>query len=88
MLGIIDVQKLLSNNIHEQRPSCHIKMSEMTMRAVVFKEPKKVALEERPMPRIENTTDIVVKVKYTALCGRCVIILSYSAERKKAVDIC
>ncbi|KAJ9319106.1 hypothetical protein DTO271D3_694 [Paecilomyces variotii] len=44
-------------------------MSSNTMRAVVFKGPFNVALEERPIPKIEEPTDIVVKVIYTALCG-------------------
>lgn len=41
-----------------------------TMRAVVFKGPYEVAVEERPIPKIQEDTDIVVKVAYTALCGR------------------
>ncbi|KAL1628135.1 hypothetical protein SLS56_005955 [Neofusicoccum ribis] len=44
-------------------------MSKSTMRAVVFKGPGKVALEDRPVPKIQDSTDIVVKVEYTALCG-------------------
>jgi threonine dehydrogenase-like Zn-dependent dehydrogenase len=40
------------------------------MRAVVFKGPLKVALEERPVPKIQDPKDIIVKVEYTALCGR------------------
>jgi threonine dehydrogenase-like Zn-dependent dehydrogenase len=40
------------------------------MRAVVFKGPLKVALEERPIPKIEDAKDIIVKVEYSALCGR------------------
>jgi D-arabinose 1-dehydrogenase-like Zn-dependent alcohol dehydrogenase len=40
------------------------------MRAVVFKGVKQVALEDRPKPVIQDPTDIIVKVKYTALCGR------------------
>lgn len=43
-----------------------------TMQAVVFKEPFKVAVEQRPIPTVQYPEDIVVKVKYTALCGRCV----------------
>ncbi|KAL6360006.1 hypothetical protein LRP88_05702 [Fusarium phalaenopsidis] len=39
------------------------------MRAVVFKGVKQVALEDRPRPVIQHPTDIIVKVKYTALCG-------------------
>ncbi|KAK2812539.1 hypothetical protein FQN50_001183 [Emmonsiellopsis sp. PD_5] len=40
-----------------------------TMNAVVFKGPYKIALEERPVPKIQDPQDIIVKVKYTALCG-------------------
>ncbi|KAJ5881360.1 uncharacterized protein N7529_000032 [Penicillium soppii] len=39
------------------------------MQAVVFKEPFRVVLEERPIPTIQLPTDVVVKVQYTALCG-------------------
>jgi threonine dehydrogenase-like Zn-dependent dehydrogenase len=45
-------------------------MSETTMRAVVFKGPLKVALEDRPVPKVEDPKDIIVKVEYSALCGR------------------
>lgn len=40
------------------------------MKSVVFKGVKQVALEDRPKPVIQDPTDIIVKVKYTALCGR------------------
>lgn len=40
-----------------------------TMRAVVFKGPYKVAVEDRPIPKIVNPGDIIVKVKYAGLCG-------------------
>jgi threonine dehydrogenase-like Zn-dependent dehydrogenase len=40
------------------------------MQAVVFKGPFKVVLEERPIPTIQDPTDVIVKVRYTALCGR------------------
>ncbi|RAL07493.1 alcohol dehydrogenase family protein [Aspergillus homomorphus CBS 101889] len=40
-----------------------------TMRAVVFRGPLKVAVEERPVPRVKEAGDVVVKVAYTALCG-------------------
>ncbi|KAL4778037.1 chaperonin 10-like protein, partial [Aspergillus varians] len=39
------------------------------MQAVVFKGPLQVALEQRPIPEIQNPTDVIVKVRYTALCG-------------------
>ncbi|EEP82020.1 conserved hypothetical protein [Uncinocarpus reesii 1704] len=40
-----------------------------TMKAVVFKGPYKVELEDRPIPKIQDPKDIIVKVTYTALCG-------------------
>lgn len=40
------------------------------MRAVVFHGPHKVAVEDRPLPTIQDPLDIIVKVKYAALCGR------------------
>ncbi|KAF2708861.1 GroES-like protein [Pleomassaria siparia CBS 279.74] len=44
-------------------------MPEGTMKAVVFKGPGKVVLEDRPIPQIINPGDIIVKVNKTALCG-------------------
>ncbi|KAL5332481.1 chaperonin 10-like protein [Aspergillus crustosus] len=38
------------------------------MQAVVFKGPLQVTLEERPIPQIQNPTDVIVKIRYTALC--------------------
>ncbi|KAK0674369.1 putative S-glutathione dehydrogenase [Cercophora samala] len=40
-----------------------------TMKAVVFHGPKKVAVEERPVPKIKHPLDVLVKVTATALCG-------------------
>lgn len=40
------------------------------MRAVIFKDIKKVAVEDRPVPTVQDAGDVIVKVKYTALCGR------------------
>ena len=40
------------------------------MRAVIFRGPYKIAVEERPVPTIQDPQDIIVKVDYTALCGR------------------
>ncbi|KAL2825799.1 chaperonin 10-like protein [Aspergillus cavernicola] len=39
------------------------------MQAVVFKGPLQVALEKRPIPQIQHPTDVIVKIRYTALCG-------------------
>jgi len=44
-------------------------MAKETMRAVVFKGKLQVAVEDRPIPKIQDSTDIIVKVRYSALCG-------------------
>lgn len=41
-----------------------------TMEAVVFKGPLQVALEQRPIPQLHDPTDVILKVRYSALCGR------------------
>jgi len=45
-------------------------MSKTTMKAVVFKGKLEVKLEDRPIPKIIDPTDVIIKVKYSALCGR------------------
>ncbi|KAH6661137.1 alcohol dehydrogenase GroES-like domain-containing protein [Truncatella angustata] len=40
-----------------------------TMNAVIFDGPGKVSLQQRPVPRIQDDQDIIVKVHSTALCG-------------------
>ncbi|KAI1424162.1 GroES-like protein [Xylaria sp. FL1777] len=44
-------------------------MAHDTMRAVVLKGVRDVAVEKRPIPTIQDPKDIIVKVRYTALCG-------------------
>ena len=39
------------------------------MRAVVYKKPFDVAVEEVPDPRIEHPDDVIVRVTSTAICG-------------------
>jgi len=39
------------------------------MTAVVFKGPGKVVIEDRPIPKIQDAGDVIVKVEKTALCG-------------------
>lgn len=39
------------------------------MRAAVFKEPFKVQTVEKPIPEIQESTDALVKVKYSGICG-------------------
>ncbi len=39
------------------------------MKAVVYKEPHKVAVEDVDDPKIQDPTDVVIKVTSTAICG-------------------
>ncbi|HVX94008.1 MAG TPA: glutathione-independent formaldehyde dehydrogenase [Polyangia bacterium] len=39
------------------------------MRAIVYKEPNKVVVEQVPDPRIENPTDAIVRVTSAGICG-------------------
>ncbi|KAI9848018.1 MAG: hypothetical protein M1838_000664 [Thelocarpon superellum] len=39
------------------------------MRAVVFHGPRHIALEDRPIPSIQEPDEVIVKVDYSALCG-------------------
>lgn len=39
------------------------------MRAVVYKEPHNVDIEQVPDPRIEAPTDVIIRVTTTAICG-------------------
>ena len=40
-----------------------------TMRAVVYKGPYEVSVEDKPYPQLQNDTDCVLKVTTSALCG-------------------
>ena len=44
-------------------------MAKDMMKAVVFLGPHKVAVEDRPIPKIKEPEDVIVKVVYSALCG-------------------
>ncbi|EGY21904.1 S-(hydroxymethyl)glutathione dehydrogenase [Verticillium dahliae VdLs.17] len=39
------------------------------MKCVVFDGPKQISVQNRPVPTIKDAKDIIVKVRYTALCG-------------------
>ena len=57
-------------------PNCiAVTLAPQTMKAVIFKGPHRVAVEERPIPTIQDPRDIIVKVIYTALCGRYVVLM-------------
>lgn len=45
-------------------------MAVNTMNALILKGKLKVELEQRPIPQLQEPTDVIVKVRYTALCGR------------------
>ncbi|UJR16876.1 hypothetical protein I4U23_003774 [Adineta vaga] len=44
-------------------------MSSSTMQAVVFKGVREIIIEDRPIPTCKDSTDVVIKVHITALCG-------------------
>lgn len=39
------------------------------MKAVVFDGPRKISIQDRPVPELKSPQDIIVKVSATALCG-------------------
>lgn len=39
------------------------------MRAVVYKGPYEVAVEDKPYPKLQTETDCILKVTTSALCG-------------------
>jgi hypothetical protein len=53
-----------------------VKMSKDTMKAVVFHGKLDVRIEDRPVPKVIDPTDVIVKVRYSALCGRLVFRLN------------
>jgi hypothetical protein len=55
---LIGVHSVPATALEYQKPI----MGNDTMKAVVFLGPHKVAVEERPVPRIQDPTDIIVKV--------------------------
>ncbi|TVY22940.1 putative zinc-type alcohol dehydrogenase-like protein [Lachnellula hyalina] len=40
-----------------------------TMKAVVYQEPFKVSIEERPVPELEHPDDALIKITTAAICG-------------------
>jgi len=44
------------------------------MKAVVFKGPGKVAVEDRPVPKIKDQTDVIVKVDKVFMLLRCITV--------------
>ena len=41
----------------------------MSMKAVVFRGPRNIAVEFRPIPVIQEPTDAIVKVTLAGICG-------------------
>ncbi|CEJ62251.1 Putative Threonine dehydrogenase [Penicillium brasilianum] len=72
MVANHDKTRLNRSSIYYKRPgilSWYSKNEANKMQAVVFKGPLQVALEQRPRPQIKESTDAILKVRYTALCG-------------------
>lgn len=42
----------------------------MSMKAVVFRGPFDIGIEERTKPRIQDASDAIVRVKLAGICGR------------------
>ncbi|KIR32181.1 alcohol dehydrogenase [Cryptococcus deuterogattii MMRL2647] len=42
-----------------------------TMDAIVFKQPYKVAVEQVPTPKLQSEGDVIIKVHFAGLCGKC-----------------
>lgn len=55
------------------------------MRAVVLKEALRVVVEDRPVPRIQDAKDVVVKVHQSGLCGKSASL--YLKETKVAREL-
>ena len=53
------------------------------MKAVVYKGNGQVALEERPMPQIKESTDVIVKVTCTTICSSDIHIKHGTVPRAK-----
>src|SRR3712207_7502088 len=49
--------------------SLHDALPISAMRAVVYRRPFEVAVEEVPDPRIEQPNDVIVRVTSTCICG-------------------
>lgn len=68
--NLTPLQQLQIINIDRLEASFASRSITIIMQAVVFKGPLQVALEQRPRPQIQASTDVILKVRYTALCGR------------------
>jgi len=44
-------------------------MGDDKMKAVHYKGPFKVAIEEIPLPKIEHPDDVIIKVTTSCICG-------------------
>lgn len=54
------------------------------MKAVVYKGNGKIALEERPVPLLQDETDAIVKVSLTTICSSDIHIIHGAVPRAKA----
>jgi hypothetical protein len=66
-------------------------MGKDTMKAVVFKGPGKVVIEDRPVPKIQDPTDIIVKVEkvYYLVQKKCRLLLTTTdCTMRKVIYMC
>ena len=62
-------------------------MAKDTMKAVVFEGPHKIAVEDRPIPKIKEPEDVIVKVIYSALCGSELHVFRVPCFKESAYNI-
>jgi glutathione-independent formaldehyde dehydrogenase len=51
------------------QPKHHRRSEVLAVKAIVYKEPFKVAVEEVANPRIQHPNDVIVRITSTAICG-------------------
>jgi hypothetical protein len=64
------IHRLIRVVLIERKQVSRTNMAKDTMKAVVFHGKLDVRVEDRPVPKIIDQTDIIIKVRYSALCGR------------------
>ncbi|KIR27493.1 alcohol dehydrogenase [Cryptococcus deuterogattii 99/473] len=52
-----------------------------TMDAIVFKQPYKVAVEQIPTPKLQSEGDVIIKVHFAGLCGKCYYCSTFHTSR-------
>jgi alcohol dehydrogenase len=69
MKAIIDSTILDAISSYETKEIPATKIKSSTMKALVYDSPQKISLKDIPIPVLEKTTDALVKVLHTTICG-------------------